>query len=216
MINKIPKRWRSLIIFVALLMAPILLIGRGNWILFFDSPIEGYVVDAETGKPLEGVIVAGLWELTQFPSHGSGGYAKISMEITDKEGMFKIPFWITFKPWTFYSSMDDITPTIVVYKPGYKFHTSNIVMRAGFPGDISKTQEEKKRLKEEYSVNPVKLKRIYSDEERIQNYYDWGTIARFPGWHYSRKQTRKIYGALREEISHLPKEKANKYNVGTN
>lgn len=192
-------------------MALILLIGRGNWICFFDTPIEGFVVDAETGKPLEGVIVVGLWELTQFPSHGSGGYAKISMEITDKEGRFTIPFWITFKPWTFYSSMDDITPIIVIYKPGYKFHTSNIVMRAGFPGDISKTEEEKKELKERYSITPAKLYKVHSDEERIQNYDDWGTFARFPSWDYSKKQTRIIANALRQDMLDLSERCGDKY-----
>jgi hypothetical protein len=185
----------------------------GRWIFFFAGPTEGSVIDAETGKPLEGAIVAGLWELTQFPSHGSGGYAKISLEITDKDGKFKIPFWITFKPWTFFSSMNDITPIIVIYKPGYKFYSSNIVMRAGFAGDISKTKEEQKELKERYGINPAKLHEVHSDEERIQNWHDLRTTMSLPSWHYSKKQTKIIYNALREEISQLPTEKR-KFDVG--
>ena len=212
MIKKMKTGKKAGIIVIVVIMA--LLTLNGKWIIFNDRSIEGSVVDAETGKPLEGVIVFGLWELTQYFSHGSGGYARISMEISDNDGKFKIPFWITFKPWTFNSSMSSITPIIIIYKPGYRFYSSNIIMRAGFPADISKTEVEKKELKEQYSINPAKLRRISTDKERIQNYNDLETTMSFPSWHYSKKQTKIIYDALRKEISQLPKEEAHKFDVG--
>lgn len=187
---------------------------NGKWIIFHDSSITGYVIDAETRKPLEGVVVAGLWELTQYFSHGSGGYAKISLVETDKEGRFKIPCWLTFKPWTFNSSMSDGAPIIVIYKPGYKF--SHRVLLARYSHDIAMSEEERQYLKETNSIEPAKLNKVSTDKERIQNYDDLKTTMSFPSWHYSKKQTQTIYDALREEISYLPIEKANKFDVGAN
>jgi hypothetical protein len=64
----------------------------------------------------------------------------------------------------------------------------------------------------------AKLHKVKSDEERIQNYHDWGMTG-FPGPlfplnHFSRREIRIIYDALSEEFSHLPKEKASKYYLG--
>jgi hypothetical protein len=199
MINKIPEQKRVWIIIAVLIL--IMLTMNGKWVVFRDSSIEGQVVDAETGKPLEGVIVAGLWELTVFFSHASGGYAKISLVETDKEGKFKLPWWITFKPWTFCSSMSDGAPIIVIYKPGYKLSHRIIMARYPETGLVIKGQRE--YLEEINSINPAKLKRIYTDEERIQNYHDWGTFASFSSWHYSKKQTKIIYKALVQEMQGL-------------
>ena len=144
--------------------------GYGNqWMLFHDSEIKGSVIDVETQKPIEGVIVVGMWRLSQFLSQGFGGYAKIILVKTDSEGKFVIPSWTTLKLGTFDSSMHDLAPEIVIYKPGYKFYFSHRIMREGFPGDISKTEEEKEKLKEKYNLNPAKLVKIYTDEERVNN-----------------------------------------------
>lgn len=174
--------------------------SANQWILFYDEEIKGSVIDAETQKPIEGVIVVGMWRLSQFLSQGFGGYAKIILVKTDSEGKFVIPSWTTFKPLTFDSSMHDLAPEIVIYKPGYKVYYSHRVEREGFPDHYEMTKEEKELAKNKYSINPTRLVRIYTDEERLENYDDWGTIARFPDKHFSKEQSRIIFDALEEEL----------------
>ncbi len=196
---KAKKSFLSLIFFIF----PFLLVSSAyssQWMLFHDNEIKGSVIDVETQKPIEGVIVVGMWRLSQFLSQGFGGYAKVILVTTDSEGKFIIPSWTAFKPLTFDSSMHDLAPEIVIYKPGYKLYFSHKIERQGFPNDISKTQEQKKWIKEEYSINPAKLKRIFTDEERIQNEVNWGTWARFPDEFYSKEQAKVIFDALEEEI----------------
>jgi len=51
---------RRLAIFVTILAALMLLSGPGcgnQWLLFYNKPINGIVIEDVTGKPLEGVIV---------------------------------------------------------------------------------------------------------------------------------------------------------------
>ena len=53
--------------------------------------IEAWVVDAETKKPLEGVIVVAHWELN-YGLEGGGAYQLQVMEdVTDKKGRFYFP-----------------------------------------------------------------------------------------------------------------------------
>ena len=55
--------------------------------------IEAWVVDAETKKPLEGVIVVAHWEL-RYGLEGGGAYQLHVMEtVTDKDGRFYFPEW---------------------------------------------------------------------------------------------------------------------------
>ena len=55
--------------------------------------IEAWVVDAETKKPLEGVIVVAHWEL-RYGLEGGGSYQLQVMEtVTDKNGRFYFPAW---------------------------------------------------------------------------------------------------------------------------
>ncbi len=55
--------------------------------------IEAWVVDADTKKPLEGVIVVANWEL-RYGLEGGGTYQLQVMEtVTDKSGKFYFPAW---------------------------------------------------------------------------------------------------------------------------
>jgi hypothetical protein len=55
--------------------------------------IEAGVVDAQTGKPLEGVNVVARWEL-RYGLEGGGTYQLQVMEtVTDKDGRISFPAW---------------------------------------------------------------------------------------------------------------------------
>jgi hypothetical protein len=57
-----------------------------------DGPYEGKVIDAQTGQPLEGAVVFGVWEKA---NPGAGGashtYYDCREVLTDNNGEFKIP-----------------------------------------------------------------------------------------------------------------------------
>jgi hypothetical protein len=59
-----------------------------------SEPIEAWVIDAETKKPLEGVIVTANWELT---GGWEGSYPKGQMmvmeAVSDANGRFRFPGW---------------------------------------------------------------------------------------------------------------------------
>jgi hypothetical protein len=215
-----PRVRKTAIVLVALLAftTGVSLLLGGQWVTFYGNSIHGTVIDADTNQPIEGAIVVGLWRLSEVPGEGFGGYAKVSMVKTDKTGKFTIPCWIRFKPWKFYMIVDELAPQIAIYKPGYRFHWSNKFSREGFPDDMSMTAGEKRMMEEKFSIKPAKLHKVHTDEERIQNYHDWGKTG-FPGFnfpfnHFSNSQIKIIYKALAEEFSNLPKEKANKYYLG--
>jgi hypothetical protein len=205
------------LIVLSILMITTLALASGcqgnQWVYFHDEEIRGYVVDADTNKPIEGAIVVSMWQLSQMLSQGFGGYAKVIEVKTDKEGKFTIHPWKTFKPLTANSVMRDFAPEVMIYKPGYKVYRTHKVLWEGYPNDYSRTEEEKNKLKIQYNINPVKLKKVESDKDRLENYNVWGTTARFPDKHFSREQSKDIFDALEEDISNLSKNSLEKYST---
>lgn len=58
----------------------------------YDGPYEGRVVDAETGKPIEGVVVLGVWYKEAPTVAGAvSSYYDARETVTDKNGNFNIP-----------------------------------------------------------------------------------------------------------------------------
>ncbi|MHB9118459.1 MAG: hypothetical protein ACYC2R_09320 [Burkholderiales bacterium] len=59
------------------------------------EPIEAWVVDAETGKPLEGVIVTANWQLEIGTPGGNipAGQMMVMETVTDKNGRLSFPGW---------------------------------------------------------------------------------------------------------------------------
>jgi len=112
------KRWQILTgLFVILIVAAMFIPARG-WLIHFDGPYEGQVLDDETGEPIEGAAVVAVWRLALYGGPGGpiGRDFADKEVITDKKGEFKIPSIIGFYWWPF-SSMDKAD--IYIYKPGY-------------------------------------------------------------------------------------------------
>jgi len=113
----------------------------GQWVFFHGDEMTGRVVDAETGNPVEEVIVIADWQIREIfgadpitalmvlsPVYwidenmnlprklGSG---KNIVTATDKDGRYVIPAWTSFQPWT-YRYHGPENPHFCIYKPGYK------------------------------------------------------------------------------------------------
>lgn len=218
--NRKPLRKSSF--FIAALLISFALASSGccgnRWMLYFDKPITGAVVDADTGAPISGAVIVAQWQLQNIIYQGFGGYAKIIVETSDKEGKFNIPFWVSYKPWKFYASVMEFEPTIIVYKPGYKLYRSTEYNREGdptWPVRPEMTEEEKKKMVgqlyfdvQQYSVNPLRLKRVLADKEIWENHIEFRSETDFSDEVFSRNQLKAILQAVEEGAFYLPGENA--------
>ena len=80
-----------------------------------DGPYEGRVVDADTGKPLEGVVILGVWyRETPTPGGAVSNYHDSKETLSNKNGEFKIKGLglIAFK--------NIIPMDVLIFKAGYE------------------------------------------------------------------------------------------------
>jgi hypothetical protein len=85
--NPVYKLWSFILL--ALVLLPLQGCARD----YSAKSIEAWVVDAETGKPVEGANVVAHWELS-YGLEGGGAYQLQIMEaVTDQNGRFFFPAW---------------------------------------------------------------------------------------------------------------------------
>ncbi len=193
---KIPKKMKWLLILSAAAYLCLFLAGQlyfqqaenMQWLLYYDSSYEVKLVEEVKNKelkPVEGALVVALWPLDLMPGEGYGGYAKIIVAATDKEGTATIPGWLRFSPLSFLTATHWLAPRVVFYKPGYK-----VITQTG----------AQMRKKEGFLL---KLVRVHTDEERLNNYDELSSWADFPDTHYTKEQARIIFEQLDEELSKI-------------
>lgn len=82
----------------------------------YDGTYKGKVIDADTGQPIEGVVVLGVWEtVTITPAGGTHDYYDAKETVTDKNGEFEIPG----KGLRILSRLEPVRLTI--FKAGYEY-----------------------------------------------------------------------------------------------
>ena len=144
---------KKLIITFCAIIASMILIttiwGKG-WIFFHDGPYRGKVVDAETGKPIEGVAVAGMWRLDAYggPAGPVEVYCDARETVTDKNGEFIVPKAFCFNVWPF-TKMG--LADVVIFKPGYLGYSP-----------IGSTSEERKAEMPDFSGEEFRNKKQYN------------------------------------------------------
>lgn len=102
------------------------------------KPIEAWVVDAETKKPLDGVIVVAHWQLKGGLEGGNPvGQMMVMETVTDKNGRFYFPGWgPKLRPW--YGELKNQSPGILLFKSGYEHRNLyNIRTRKDAGGALS-------------------------------------------------------------------------------
>ena len=106
-------RWEDALSISRVLLAVTLLVGLSGCI-HSDGPYRGKVVELDTGNPIEGAVVAGLWYIDKFPNLQRICESKETL--TDKNGEFELP-----TAWCFYGvPLGKLhKPWVVVFKPGY-------------------------------------------------------------------------------------------------
>ena len=92
------------------------ILTSGFSIIRYDGPYRGRVVDAETGEPIEGVVVLAVWYLvTPTPAGSSRDYYDARETVTNENGEFEIKG----KGLRILSRLEPVRVTI--FKAGYEY-----------------------------------------------------------------------------------------------
>lgn len=104
---------------VTLLLVPLMLLPAACATVYTAASIEAWVVDEETKKPVEGVIVVANWQLLEAGLDGSKprGQLMIMETVTDRDGRFAFPAWGPKAAVTGRLGAD--SPGLAFFKPGY-------------------------------------------------------------------------------------------------
>ena len=120
----------------------------------YDGAYKGKVIDADTGEPIEGVVILGTWDTV---SSGVGGgvseYYDAKETVTDKNGEFTLP-GVGLRI-NIINKLDSML--VLIFKTGY-----------GYIGEG--LWESYKKYSENFTVNGnmviIRLKKLTSEERR--------------------------------------------------
>lgn len=87
-------------------------------LVYVATSVSGQVVDADSGQPLEGVIVTINWELMGGMHHYPQGQAHVDETMTDAQGKFTFVAWGP-KPAPVAAHLHEMTPQLLFFKSGY-------------------------------------------------------------------------------------------------
>lgn len=121
-----------------------------------DGPYEGKVIDADTGGPIEGVVVLGEWGREHIsPGGATHTFYDAKETITDKNGEFYIE-GMGLK------ILSNVTPMdVLIFKAGYKYF--------GSPWESLKKSKyliAKKKIKWEGDKVIIPLKKLTMEERK--------------------------------------------------
>jgi len=117
--------------------------------VYSAEPIEGWAADAETGKPIEGVIVVAHWQLEGGFEGGSPvNELKILEAVTDQNGRYSLPAW--GPRFALSGRLGSKSPEILMFKQGYKFQLLN-----------NDWYQDRDTSKSDWDKKTVKLERFY-------------------------------------------------------
>lgn len=109
------------IVFRAIAAAFALLSLSSCVVTYQFAPIEAWVVDAETGKPIEGAVVTANWELVKGSFDGPRYYGQLEVKetVTDANGRFAFDGFS--KEDSSGAELRGSDPQILIFKAGHKF-----------------------------------------------------------------------------------------------
>jgi hypothetical protein len=134
------------------------------------EPIEGRVIDKDTGKPIEGVIVVAQWVLAKPPEGHEEDQWQVFEAVTDSEGRYHIPGWGPL-PRPSNRWLTDYDPEIVLFMPGYwPYNFPNNKVRGGPPFNPPKAPLRKSAFnKMDLDLYPFKIGEKISPQLRNPN-----------------------------------------------
>lgn len=127
----------------------------GFAVIRYDGPYKGRVIDADTGKPIEGVVVLGVWNTVIItPGGATGNFYDAQETLSDKSGEFSIP-GLGLKVLSNVAPMD-----VLIFKAGYEH------IGMGSWESLKKATFLKEKIKWEGNKAIIPLKKWTLEERR--------------------------------------------------
>ena len=116
-----------------------------------DGPYEGKVIDVDTGEPIEGIVVLGVWyKENPGPGGAVSEYYDAMETVTDKNGEFKIDGLGLL-------IMSNVIPMdVLIFKAGYEYES----------GLWSALKKYAKKIKWEGDKAIIPLKKLTMEERK--------------------------------------------------
>lgn len=117
--------------------------------IYSSDPMESWIVDADTGAPLEGVNVVIGWEALGGLEGGSTvGWVKVMEAVTDAKGRFAFDGWGPVE-WKKPGALQGGSPTLILFKDGYQitFLVQQTRERNGMAPAHMRSDYDKKTIK---------------------------------------------------------------------
>ena len=167
----------SIIIFIVIL----LYLPGCSYAIGVDGPYEGKIINADTGKPIEGVVILGTWYTTQFsPAGSTHNFYDARETVTDSNGEFSIPGMGL-------RVMSNLEPMhFLIFKAGYEYLNVPWV-------SLKKDILLRKRIKWEGNKPIIPLRRLSMEERKKQ-----GTPS-FPSEAYQNKKMPLLIRQINKE-----------------
>jgi hypothetical protein len=129
-----------------------------------DGPYEGKVIDVETGEPIEGVVILGIWSREIIsPGGATHNFYDAQETVTDKHGDFRIE-GMGLK------ILSNVTPMdVLIFKTGYEYES----------GSWSSLKKYAKKIKWEGSKAIISLKKLKMEDRKRQGSPDFSS--KIPG-----------------------------------
>lgn len=138
----------------------------GFAVIHKDGPYEGKVVDADSGEPIEGVVVLGEWSNEHISPGGAvHSFHDAQETITDKNGEFRIEGMGL-------DILSNVTPMdILIFKAGYEYLAS--------PWESLKKSRyliEKRKIKWIENMAIIPLRKLTMEERKKQGSPDFSAL----------------------------------------
>lgn len=118
-----------------------------------DGPYSGKIIDAETGEPIEGAAVIGIWYVGEY-GHAEAPIFKFleaKETVSGKDGEFIIPSITAFHRWPLAKLFD---PYLKIFKPGYGSYERDFYsQKEGEIFELNKLKTKKERTEALISVD---------------------------------------------------------------
>jgi hypothetical protein len=174
----------TILIFVSITLFFVSTCSAG-WVVFHKPEYRGRIIDADTKKPIEGVVIVAIYNTEHIingPGGGSSSIINIRETLTDVKGEFVIPsYWSVMGLNTI-----EYDTEFIIYKPGYGSYPNNSIYPLKYYNPeylFSKKLDKEGDVRYDLKILKIKfgvaeLPRLKTKEERLNaapsEPTDWG------------------------------------------
>ena len=164
------------------------------------GPWKGQIIDIETKETHEGAVVLAVWErYYRTPTGGSSYFYEAKEVLTDKEGKFEIPSYITINLLPLISYIEG--PYFTIFKPGYGSLSRSGLEKYFLGEGVEPKEGEISGKRYRFAPGLIELPPLKTREERLR-----GGLHDIPaeiGGEVPERKIKKLIKAINEDRLYL-------------